>query len=47
MTMPLTESSNLSRRQREILDIARARGTILVEPLAQRFGVTSQTVRRT
>ena len=27
MTMPLTESSNLSRRQREILDIARARGT--------------------
>ena len=46
MTMPLTESSNLSRRQREILDIARARGTILVEPLAQRFGVTSQTVRR-
>ena len=46
MTMPLTETSSLSRRQREILDIARARGTILVEPLAQRFGVTSQTVRR-
>lgn len=46
MTMPLTEASNLSRRQREILDLARARGTILVEPLAQRFGVTSQTVRR-
>ena len=46
MTMPLTEPASLSQRQREILDMARARGTILVEPLAQRFGVTSQTVRR-
>ena len=44
--MPRTESSNLTQRQREILDLARARGTVQVESLASRFEVTSQTIRR-
>ena len=45
--MPFTpESSSLSQRQREILGITRAHGEVLVEPLAQRFRVTSQTIRR-
>ena len=44
--MPPTDSSNLSQRQREVLDIARSRGTVMVEWLAQRFDVTSQTIRR-
>ena len=44
--MPPKEPSNLSQRQREILDIARARGMVQVESLAQRFDVTSQTIRR-
>ena len=44
--MPPTESSNLSQRQREVLDIARALGTVMVDSLSQRFEVTSQTIRR-
>ncbi|SPH23420.1 Glycerol-3-phosphate regulon repressor [Defluviimonas aquaemixtae] len=36
----------LSFRQSEILDIARAEGRVGVEDLAQRFGVTLQTIRR-
>jgi DeoR family glycerol-3-phosphate regulon repressor len=35
-----------SLRQSEILDLARADGKVLVEDLAQRFGVTLQTIRR-
>lgn len=35
-----------SFRQPEILDIARAEGKVMVEDLAQRFGVTVQTIRR-
>ena len=46
MSIPAPESSNLSQRQREVLNIARTHGTVLVEPLAQRFSVTSQTIRR-
>ena len=44
--MPPTESSNLSPRQREVLNIARAHGAVMVESLAERFEVTSQTIRR-
>ena len=44
--MPPTESSHLSQRQRDVLDVARAQGTVQVESLAQRFEVTSQTIRR-
>ena len=33
-------------RQPEILEIARAEGKVLVEDLAERFGVTVQTIRR-
>ena len=33
-------------RQAELLDAVRARGSITVEALAERFGVTLQTVRR-
>ena len=44
--MPLTESLHLSQRQREVLDVARAQGKVMVESLAQSFGVTSQTIRR-
>lgn len=36
----------LSIRQSEILDIARAEGRVSVEDLAERFGVTLQTIRR-
>lgn len=36
----------LSFRQTEILDIARSEGRVIVEPLAERFGVTLQTIRR-
>lgn len=36
----------LSFRQSEILDIARAEGRVAVEDLAERFGVTLQTIRR-
>lgn len=36
----------LSFRQGEILDIARADGRVGVEDLAERFGVTLQTIRR-
>ena len=36
----------LSFRQSEILEIARADGRVVVEDLAQRFGVTLQTIRR-
>lgn len=36
----------LSFRQGEILDIARAEGRVMVEDLAERFGVTLQTIRR-
>lgn len=36
----------LSFRQAEILAIARASGRVLVDDLAQRFGVTVQTIRR-
>lgn len=33
-------------RQPEILEIARAEGKVVVEDLAERFGVTVQTIRR-
>ena len=46
MSTPRTESSNLTRRQREILNFARAHGAVRVGTLALRFGVTTQTVRR-
>ncbi len=36
----------LSLRQSEILDLAQAEGRVLVDDLAQRFGVTLQTIRR-
>lgn len=36
----------LSFRQSEILDIARIEGRVVVERLADRFGVTLQTIRR-
>ncbi len=36
----------LSFRQTEILEIARAEGRVIVEALAERFGVTVQTIRR-
>lgn len=36
----------LSFRQTEILDIARTEGRVVVESLAERFGVTLQTIRR-
>ncbi|MDI3336845.1 DeoR/GlpR family DNA-binding transcription regulator [Defluviimonas aestuarii] len=36
----------LSFRQSEILDIARAEGRVGVDDLAERFGVTLQTIRR-
>lgn len=37
---------NLNFRQVEILKIARSQGRVLVDDLAQRFGVTPQTVRK-
>lgn len=36
----------LSIRQTEILDLAKAKGRVLVDDLAQRFDVTLQTIRR-
>jgi DeoR family transcriptional regulator, glycerol-3-phosphate regulon repressor len=36
----------LNFRQTEILDLARSEGRVLVEDLAERFGVTLQTIRR-
>ena len=36
----------LSFRQSEILELARAEGRVVVEGLAERFGVTLQTIRR-
>jgi len=38
--------SPMSDRQTAILDLARAEGRVAVEDLAQRFGVTLQTIRR-
>lgn len=38
--------SNLSARQKDILEFARAHGEIEVDPLAKSFGVTPQTIRR-
>lgn len=35
-----------SLRQSDILDLARTEGRVMVEDLAQRFGVTLQTIRR-
>ena len=40
------ETSNPSRRQREIFEVARAEGRVQVESLAERFDVTPQTIRR-
>jgi DeoR family glycerol-3-phosphate regulon repressor len=40
------EPMALSFRQTEILDIARIEGRVVVERLADRFGVTLQTIRR-
>ncbi|MCX8952863.1 DeoR family transcriptional regulator, partial [Ruegeria sp. NA] len=37
---------SLSFRQSDILDIAGAEGRVTVDGLAERFGVTVQTVRR-
>ena len=37
---------NLSLRERDILDTARASGTVMVEDLAAAFDVTVQTIRR-
>ena len=39
-------ASNLNPRQREILEVARDARLVQVEPLAQRFKVTPQTIRR-
>jgi len=36
----------LSARQAEIVELARSHGRVLVEELAQRFGVTPQTIRK-
>ncbi|GAB5471841.1 MAG: DeoR/GlpR family DNA-binding transcription regulator [Rhodospirillales bacterium] len=36
----------LAFRQQEIVDMARAKGRVLVEELAERFGLSLQTVRR-
>lgn len=38
--------SDFSRRQEEILTLVRARGYVTLEMLAERFGVSQQTVRR-
>ena len=38
--------SNLSARQKDILEFARAHREIEVDPLAKSFGVTPQTIRR-
>ncbi|MEO1193775.1 MAG: DeoR/GlpR family DNA-binding transcription regulator [Pseudomonadota bacterium] len=36
----------LAFRQQEIVDLTRAKGRVLVEELAERFGISQQTVRR-
>jgi DeoR family glycerol-3-phosphate regulon repressor len=41
-----TRATRLSARQADILERARAQGEVLVEPLALRFEVTPQTIRR-
>lgn len=46
MSTAREEPSNLSHRQREILNVARAHGAVQVGSLAFRFGVTTQTIRR-
>ncbi|RTL63131.1 MAG: DeoR/GlpR transcriptional regulator [Hyphomicrobiales bacterium] len=38
--------SDLSARQREMLDLARATGRILVDELSRRFEVSAQTIRK-
>jgi DeoR family glycerol-3-phosphate regulon repressor len=40
------KAPDLNARQREILNYARNRGEVQVEPLAERFEVTPQTIRR-
>lgn len=45
MNHPL-KAPDLNARQREILNYARNRGEVQVEPLAERFEVTPQTIRR-
>ncbi|MCB1760269.1 MAG: DeoR/GlpR transcriptional regulator [Gammaproteobacteria bacterium] len=45
MTAPV-KASSLSPRQKEILNHARIRGEVQVEPLAETFNVTPQTIRR-
>lgn len=37
---------NLTQRQQSILDLARQQGRVLVEPIAEEFEVTPQTIRR-
>lgn len=37
---------DLTRRQQEILDLARQRGFVAIDLLAAQFGVTTQTIRR-
>lgn len=47
MSQNLSEMPELlAERQREILSAARAQGEVLVEPLAEAFNVTPQTIRR-
>jgi DeoR family glycerol-3-phosphate regulon repressor len=45
MTAPV-KASSLNPRQKEILNHARIRGEVQVEPLAETFNVTPQTIRR-
>lgn len=42
----LKQTSNLNSRQQEILDYAGNNGEVQVEPLAELFNVTPQTIRR-
>lgn len=42
----LRRGPNLSHRQQSILDHAKLHGVVQVEPLAEAFGVTPQTIRR-
>jgi len=41
-----TSAPNLNTRQQKILDSARSEGEVQVEPLAELFNVTPQTIRR-
>ena len=43
---PNIKTPNLNPRQKEILNHARIRGEVQVEPLAETFNVTPQTIRR-